>query len=110
MVLGHRTTRPEGSLEARDHNAGIDLGRTLQPFLAQRRRASLRNFRELIDDPRVAALTDEMETVARRWFGAGPNADRANFLRMTEMQSLEFAQAEARRLQARGERARERLT
>lgn len=98
MVLGLRTTRPDRHLEARDHNTGVHLGRALRPFLSQRRRASLRYFREFLGAPRVVSLVDEVETVARRWFGAGPKADRADFARMTELQSLEFAEREAERL------------
>ncbi len=50
------------------------------------------------EDPRVASLMDEAQTVARRWSSAGPKADRADFLRMTELGTLEFAQAQARLL------------
>ncbi len=98
MMLGFRTTRPEHYLEGRDHNTGVHLVRALRPFLAQRRRASLRLFRNLLEDPRVASLMDETQTVARRSSSAGPKADRADFLRMTELRTLEFAEAQARLL------------
>ncbi len=98
MMLGLRTTRPNHQLEGRDHNAGVHLVRALRPFLAQRHRASLRCFRNLLEDPRVSSLLEERQTVARRWSSAGPKADRADFLRMTELQTLEFAQEQARHL------------
>jgi len=98
MILGLRTDRPEHYLETRDHNAGVHLVRALRPFLARRRRESLRYFRDLLADPRVASLMEEAQTVARRWSSAGPKADRADFLRMTELQTLEFAKAQARLL------------
>jgi tetratricopeptide (TPR) repeat protein len=93
MMLGFRSNRPENLLEGRDHNTGVHLVRALRPFLAQRRRASLRFFRQLLEDPRVVSLVDEAQTVTRRWSAAGPKADRADFLRMTEMRTLEFAES-----------------
>lgn len=98
MMLGRRMTQPEHHLEARDHNAGVHLVRALRPFLARPRRAPLRSFRELLENPRVASLIHELETVARRYSSAGSKADRADFLRMTELQTLEFAKAQARLL------------
>jgi hypothetical protein len=41
---------------------------------------------------------EETQSVARRWSSAGPKANRADFLRMTELQTLEFAKAQARLL------------
>jgi len=98
MLLGRRTPRPEHHLEVRDHNTGVHLLRTLRPFLRQRRHGSLRHFRNLLEDPHVTSLMDETETVARRWSSAGPKADRADFLRMTELRTLEFAKEQARLL------------
>ena len=100
MMLGLSTNRPEHYLEGRDHNTGVHLVRALRPFLAQRRRASLRYFRNLAEDAPVASLMNEMQTVARRWSSAGPKADRADFLRMTELRTLEFAEAQARLLRS----------
>jgi len=99
-TLGFSTTRPEHYLEGRDHNTGVHLVRALRPFLAQRRKACLRYLRNLLEDPRVASLMDEAQTVARRWSSAGPKADRADFLRMTELRTLEFAEAQARLLRS----------
>ena len=41
---------------------------------------------------------DETETVARRGSSAEPKVERADFLRMTELRTLEFAEAQARLL------------
>jgi hypothetical protein len=40
----------------------------------------------------------ETEAVACRWSSAGPKAERVDFLRMTELRTLELADAEARTL------------
>ncbi len=48
------------------------------PEAAALLRISLRYFRNLLEDPRVASLLDETQIVARRWSSAGPKADRAS--------------------------------
>jgi tetratricopeptide (TPR) repeat protein len=100
MILcpSRRAALPRGYLETRDHNGGVHLVRSLRPFLARRRRASLVQLGRLLEDPLVSALMEEMEAVSRRWSAAGPKAERADFLRMTEMGTLEFAEAQARRV------------
>ena len=100
IVLGLRTSRPANSFEGRDHNTGVHLSRVLHRYLAQRGRGSLHYFARLLKDPRVKPLIEEIETVTRRWLSAGAKADRADFLRMSEMQTLAFAEAQARELLA----------
>lgn len=49
----------------------------------------------LLEDSRVDSLVGETQRVARRWSSARPKAERADFLHMKEMRTLEFAQAQA---------------
>jgi len=97
MLLGERTTRPTGSHEARDHNAGVHLLRSLHAYLANPRRASVRFLLGVVRDPRVKALLDEAEATVRRW-SEDRSGDRTASDRMNELNSFEFASEQATRL------------
>jgi hypothetical protein len=81
-------------MEARDHNDGVDLLRQLHAYFHARRRRSQRFFSKVLALPGVAALLNEVEDLARRWFGQ-PKADRALFDRLDRMKTLDFARERA---------------
>ncbi len=98
MLFGERTTAPKSSDEARDHNTGVSMRRALHAYLRGQSRASKRFFRDLVRDPRVAGLLDEIVAVVQRRTKQHPTGEREAFERMTLMHSREFANAEARKL------------
>lgn len=105
MLVGERTPRPKSHAEARDHNMGVSLQRSLHAYLADQPRTAKRFFRSLVRGPRVAKLLDESVAVVARWHEQHATSDREAFDRMQLMHSREFANAEARKLLDLGETA-----
>ena len=97
ILMGLRATRPVNGIEGRDHNTGVHLVRSLKPYLA-RGRGAVAFFARLLKDNRIKLLVEELEAVTRRWSFSGPKADRADFLRMTEMQTRAFAEQQAKEI------------
>ena len=97
ILLKLRSSAPKSADEARDHNAGVSLSRSLHAYLARRSRESRVFFNGLMKDPRVTRLLDESASTARAW-SQDRDADRAIFDRMTLLRSSAFARGEARKL------------
>jgi len=98
MLLGELKSAPKSGDEVRDHNTGVSMRRALHAYLNRQSRASKRFFRDLLRDPRVMALLDEIVAVVRRRTAQPPTGEREAFERMTLMHSPEFAHIEARKL------------
>jgi tetratricopeptide (TPR) repeat protein len=97
ILLGRRSSRPANGNEARDHNTGVHLVRALRPYL-QRGRGAVAYFARLLKDDRVRPLVEETENLSQRWSSGGPKADRADFERMSELRSHEFAERLAKEI------------
>ena len=98
MLLGERSAVPKSGDESRDHNAGVSLLRSLHAYLKGRSRAAKQFFRDLVRDPRVVKLLDEIDVVVRRRNEQHAHDERAAFDRMMLMHSPGFANGEARKL------------
>ncbi len=98
MLVGERTVAPKSSEEARDHNTGVSLLRTLDTYFKDQPRAAKKFFRGLVRDPRVTKLLDESIVVVRRWEDEHHKGDRSAFDRMAVMRSWSFAEGEAYKL------------
>jgi tetratricopeptide (TPR) repeat protein len=94
LLLGRRTSRSANSMEAEDHNAGVELLRQLHAYFPARSQRSRRFFTRAIALPGVAGLLTEVDDLTRRWFGQ-PKADRAIFERLNRMKTLDFARERA---------------
>ncbi len=101
MLVGgaKRSEGPRKSREeARDHNSGVSLRRSLHAYLARQSAASRRFFREVLSDARVVRLLEESAEVVRRWEEEHRTGKREAFDRMQLMRSRKFADAEASKL------------
>jgi tetratricopeptide (TPR) repeat protein len=96
LLLREKLIAPKSHEEARDHNAGVGLLRSLHAYLAKQSQPAKRFFRGLTRDPRVAKLLQESATAERLWQGA--RDDRSTFERLTLLRSRDFAAREAQRL------------
>jgi tetratricopeptide (TPR) repeat protein len=101
-MLAGGAKRPEGPKksreEARDHNSGISLRRSLHAYLAKQSAVSRRFFREVLSDARVVRLLEESADVVHRWEEEHRTGGREGFDRMQLMRSRGFAAAEASKL------------
>jgi hypothetical protein len=97
LIAGLRLPAPKSSDEARDHNIGVSLLRSLHAYLKTQPRRSKRFFTSLVRDPRVVRLLNESIGAVRRW-QEDRSGDRTAFDRMKLMQSREFARSEANKL------------
>jgi tetratricopeptide (TPR) repeat protein len=97
MLVGLRTPAPKSSEEARDHNTGVSMLRSLHAYLKTHSRRSKTFFSSVVHDPRVVQLLDESIAVVRRWH-EDRSGDRSAFDRMKLIQSREFARSEANKL------------
>jgi tetratricopeptide (TPR) repeat protein len=97
LIAGLRLPVPKSSDEARDHNIGVSLLRSLHAYLKTQPRRSKRFFTSLVHDPRVVRLLNESIGAVRRW-QEDRSGDRTAFDRMKLMQSREFARSEANKL------------
>ena len=91
MLVRLPAPQPRAAAEARDHNTGVGMCRSLHDYLRRQSRESKRFFSALVKDPRVARLLNESITVARRW-SEDRSADRSAFDRMKRF-SLEHSPA-----------------
>ena len=98
MLVGERTPAPKSGAEARDHNTGVSLHRSLHAYLKDQPRAARSFFRGLVRDHRVKRLLDESIAIVRRWQEEAHSGDRSAFDRMTLLHSRAFASDEARKL------------
>lgn len=92
LLAGTRRVRPSSYLEAEDYNEGVDMLKSLGPFLNRKRSASRAVLRDLLGNPRVQALLTEAQEVTSRWRNER-GSDRSVYDRMTELHSLPFASA-----------------
>lgn len=98
ILAGMRTGNPTNHHEVRDHNAGVALRQNLHGFLDIRKSAARRFFRQFVAHPPVASLLDEMALLVGRWHGPHRDGEREDFDRMHEMQSADFAKAQAHQI------------
>jgi hypothetical protein len=84
--------------ESQPHNTGVTLCQELHAYLRDRRRASLRFFKDIASRPGVAALLQEAETVVQRWHKQNRSGERETFDRMNQMRSIDFARDRSRTL------------
>ncbi len=87
--------RPDGYLEAEDHNGGVDLMLNLSRYLALDGRAALRFFRKVMATPEVRGLVAEVEDCQHRDRAERRAGGREAFDRIHEMQSMAFAKSTA---------------
>ena len=66
IPAGIRAKKPANHQQAEDHNTGVALRKNPHGFLASRRFASRRFFRQLVKHPAVAPLLNEMELLIGR--------------------------------------------
>lgn len=92
ILLDARTLDPSTREEAEDHNGGVTLFRSLSGFLKKWPPASRRFVTELWNSEDLTYWREELDDVTRRWREGRTDEDRAAFDRMTEMQTLAFAQ------------------
>jgi tetratricopeptide (TPR) repeat protein len=97
LLVGLRSPAPKSSDEARDHNIGVSVLRSLHAYLKTQPRRSKRFFTGLVRDPRVVRLLDESIGAVRQW-REDRSGDRTSFDLMKLMQSREFARSEAHKL------------
>jgi tetratricopeptide (TPR) repeat protein len=83
--------------EARDHEEGVDLVRDLGPYLTGAGRKARRFFKSVVMSAKVVNLIEEAQEATRRWRG-DKSEDRKWYLRMNEMQGIDFARRQARNL------------
>lgn len=96
MLLGKKVRgNPSGFEEVEDHNAGVDLVRSLGDYL--KRKPAQRFFQAILASPEFRALQREY-TAALRASREGGSGARAGFDRMNEMASTRFARAKAAEL------------
>lgn len=95
MLTKTRTRKVNGWDDARDHNNGVSLARSLHDFLARQSRSSKRFFKSFISDEDVKYLLDEVVEVSLRWHEERGTEDRTYFDRMTEMKTKAFAEFQA---------------
>jgi tetratricopeptide (TPR) repeat protein len=99
MLVGEKTRTPKGPDESEDHNVGVSEHRNLRAYLAEQPRAAKKFFRDLVGDPRVAGLLDEIVATARLWREEHTTGNRSAYDRMMLMRSRQFAVREAGKLQ-----------
>jgi hypothetical protein len=97
MLVALRTPAPKSSEEARDHNAGVSILRSVHTYLKSQSRSSRTFFSGVVRNPRVSRLLDESIAAVRRWH-EDRSGDRAAFDRMKLIRSREFARSEASKL------------
>lgn len=98
MILGMRSRQPKDYEEARDHNVGVELLRTLHAYLGQQSRRAKKFFRDLVRHPHADALLTEIMDVVVRWHSQRGTTDREARDRMELMHTPEFARNEAREI------------
>ncbi len=98
ILLGLRTSRPQGGDEIRDHNTGVVEVEYLEAFLARLSRRSRGFFKAIFKAPTTRALLAEVEQVATRRRAQHATHDREAFDRMMRMRSMEFAHEAAERV------------
>jgi hypothetical protein len=96
MLLGVRDPAPRTHDESEDHNTGVTLCHELHAYRRDRRRASLRFFKDIATRPGVAALLKEAETVVQRRHEQHRSGEREAFDRMNQMRSIDFARSKSR--------------
>jgi len=97
MLVALRTLAPKSSEEARDHDTGVSMLRSLHAYLKTQSRGSRTFFSSVVRDPRVSQLLDESIAAVRRCH-EDCSGDRVAFDRMKLVQSWEYARSEANKL------------
>jgi hypothetical protein len=92
--MGIRTASPKDYNQGRDYNAGVDMCRDLEGYFRRRGRRAKRFFKDLINNPHVNALLDEIEEVTKRCHNQHRTGDKDAFHRMTQMKKPQFARCE----------------
>ncbi len=83
IVLGKRTPEPANTTEARDHNAGVTLVRSLSGYLSKRSTKTKRFFTGLWDDQEISSLREEIMGAERTMDGMrGPDYDQKEYRRL----------------------------
>ncbi|MBI2392253.1 MAG: hypothetical protein HYV09_21880 [Deltaproteobacteria bacterium] len=90
LVVGGRD-KSGGRVEPDDHNAGVEILHMLPAYLEKPSRSSVKFFRELLEEPKIAHLIDEVEALRERW--REPGADRGTFERLSELRTSRFARS-----------------
>lgn len=87
LVVGSRAKSRH--TEPDDHDAGVGVLQMLPVYLKKSSRSSVKFFRAFLEEPQIARLVEEVETLRERW--RNPGADRDAFERLTEMRKSRFA-------------------
>ncbi len=91
-----RLSKPEDNQEIEDHNAGVAMSDNLRRYFSRQPAPARRFFKSVLDSEQVRKLFAELQTAmqGRR----SRSGDRADFDKMQELQSPEFANAQAKSL------------
>jgi len=99
MLFGKRNkTLPTSFMHIEDHNVGVALGRSLIGYWSQQSPLSKRFFKKLIGDPRIAAIISEVESLDHKIDQESHLGERRAFDRRHQIQSFDFAKAQAEKL------------
>ncbi|MCA9623943.1 MAG: hypothetical protein KC731_33200, partial [Myxococcales bacterium] len=102
MLVGLRVKgRPKEYEEVSDHNAGVSARDSLHGYLARRSASGKDLLRRLLGLLELTQLIAELQGATTRWRANRDPDDRRAFDRMTEMQGLPFAEAQAAALMKR---------
>lgn len=96
LLLDAPKTKPKSSIEVEDHNAGIELCRSLLRFFHQQSAQSKKFFRRLRENTCVKALLKEVIECTRKHFSERGEQHRQNFDRWHHCKSGKNARALAR--------------
>jgi tetratricopeptide (TPR) repeat protein len=102
MLVDRHNPLPQSSEDERDDDTGIDLIKSILPYLSTRLSHQRQLFEAILDTPAVDALLDETQHVVRRRSHQHTSRrqppQREAFDRMLEMRTPEYARAQAREL------------
>ena len=98
ILLGQRTSRPNGYEEVSDHNTGVQELENLESYLARQPRSSRAFFKAILKAPTTREILSEAEEVVQRRGEQHPTGERDAFDRMMHMRSIEFAHEAAERV------------
>jgi tetratricopeptide (TPR) repeat protein len=98
ILLGQRTSRPNGYEEVSDHNTGVQELENLESYLARQPRSSRAFFKAILKAPTTREILSEAEEVVQRRGEQHPTGERDAFDRMMHMRSIEFAHEGAERV------------
>ncbi len=95
MFCGYsRIPRPGSYMEIDDHDKGVSSLQALKHYLSNRTNKTVRFFRDVLNNPSVSRLLDEVQDVRIKQREKG-RSDRTWFERLHEMESFEFAESKA---------------